>query len=86
MTDTNKYRVWFSNKNFCNKNYKNFDTRIDLVNWLCTNETLQFVRITFNNKSGGPGRTGWVGGKTMLGLWQEVDRERKKKSIKPLPE
>jgi hypothetical protein len=91
MTDTNKYRVWFSNRNFCNDDYKSFDTRSDLVNWLCekgilhTNGTPRFVRITYNNKSGSPGKTGWVDGKTLLGLWQEVEQRQYREKYNQAP-
>lgn len=80
MTDTSQYRVYFfnrmSNAILRNRNYKDFKKRSELVNWLLEHGTPRVVRITFNNKSGGRGRTAWVDAKTLLGLWQDVDKKR----------
>lgn len=72
MNDTNKYRVWLT---FANPRTRDFETRNDLVDWVANKGTAKIQRITFNNKSGA-GRTGWVDGKTLLRLWQDVDRKR----------
>ena len=58
------------------KSSRAFENREKLVNWIAEYGTSGIKRITFGNK-GIEGGMGWVDGKTLFGLWQDVDGKKK---------